>query len=50
MDDVLRGLDVCFAYLDHILIFSQSLEEHEQHLRTIFDRLQKYGILMKPGK
>jgi hypothetical protein len=24
MDDVLQGLDFCFAYLDDILIFSQS--------------------------
>jgi hypothetical protein len=29
MDDILRGLDFCFAYLDDILVFSRSLEEHE---------------------
>jgi cytoskeleton-associated protein 5 len=50
MDDVLRGLDFCFAYLDHILIFSRSPEEHEQHLRTLFDRFQKCGILINPVK
>jgi hypothetical protein len=31
MDDILRGLDFCFAYLDDILVFSQSLEGHEHH-------------------
>jgi hypothetical protein len=36
MDDILRGLDFCFAYLD-ILIFSWSPEEHEQHLWSLFD-------------
>jgi cleavage and polyadenylation specificity factor subunit 1 len=25
MDDILRGLDFCFAYLDDILVFSRSL-------------------------
>jgi hypothetical protein len=32
MDDILRGLDLCFAFLDDILVFSRSTEEHEQHL------------------
>jgi hypothetical protein len=48
IDDILRGLEFCFAYLDDILISSRTLEEHEQHLRTLFDRLQRYGILVNP--
>jgi hypothetical protein len=41
MDEVLKGLDFCFcfAYLDDILVFSRTSEEHEQHLQTLFDRL-----------
>jgi hypothetical protein len=50
MDEVLRGLDYCFAYLDDILVFSHSLEEHEQHLRALFRRLQTYGIILNPKK
>jgi hypothetical protein len=50
MDEVLRGLDFCFAYLDDILVFSRSLEEHEQHLRALFGRLQTYGIIINPMK
>jgi cleavage and polyadenylation specificity factor subunit 1 len=50
MDDILRGLDFCFAYLDDILVFFRSLEDHERHLRTIFGRLQMYAILINPAK
>jgi hypothetical protein len=50
IDDILRGLDFCFAYLDDILVFSRSLEEHERHLWTLFDQLQRYGILIKAAK
>jgi hypothetical protein len=49
MDGVLRGFDFCFAYLDDILVFSRSLEEHEQHLRALFTQLQRYGII-NPAK
>jgi hypothetical protein len=27
MNDILRGLDFCYAYLDDILFFSRSLED-----------------------
>jgi hypothetical protein len=50
MDDTLRGLDFCFAYLDDMLVYSRSLEEHELHLRAPFDQLQRYGILINPAK
>jgi hypothetical protein len=47
---VMKKLDFCFAYVDDILVFSRTLEEHDQHLRTLFDRLQKSGILINPAK
>jgi cleavage and polyadenylation specificity factor subunit 1 len=50
MDGVLRGFDFCFAYLDDILVFSRSLEEHEQHLRALFAQLQRYGIIINRAK
>jgi len=34
------------VYLDDILIFSRSPEEHEQHLRVVLDLLRKEEILM----
>jgi hypothetical protein len=43
MDDIWRGLNFCFAYLDDILAFSRALEENEQHLRALFNQLQTTG-------
>jgi hypothetical protein len=50
MDEILRGLDFCFAYVDDILVFSRSHEDHERHLGAIFGRLQTYWILINPAK
>jgi hypothetical protein len=50
MDDILKDLDFCFAYLDDILLFSRSSEDHYKHLRTLFSKLQNYGILLNPAK
>jgi hypothetical protein len=50
MGDILRGLDFCFAYVDDILVFSRSLEDHERHLRAIFCQFQTYGILNNPER
>jgi cleavage and polyadenylation specificity factor subunit 1 len=50
MDDILRELDFCFAYLDDILVFSRLLEEQEQHLRTLFDQIQRYATIINPAK
>jgi hypothetical protein len=49
MDNILRRHHFCFAYLD-ILVFSQPLEEHEQHLRVLLTRLQRYGIIINQAK
>ena len=50
LDEILRGFDFCFAYIDDILVYSRSPEEHERHLRTLFKQLQAYGILLNPRK
>ena len=50
MYETLRGFDFSFAYIDDILVYSRTPEEHEQHLRTLFKQLQAYGILLNPGK
>jgi hypothetical protein len=43
-------LDFCYAYIYDILIASSSLEEHFNHLRTLFERLEKYGVVINPSK
>jgi hypothetical protein len=42
--------DFATAYLDDILIFSSSLEEHLSHLRLIFSRLRQHGLKLKLKK
>ena len=44
MDQVLRGLDFCFDYVDDLLIASSSREEHLRHLRLVLERLQSHGL------
>ena len=51
MSVVLQGLgDFAIAYLDDILAFSPTLEDHLQHLDTIFDRLRKHDLKLKLKK
>lgn len=50
IDEVLLGLEFCYGYIDDILIFSSSQEEHKSHLRQLFERLKQYGILVNTSK
>jgi hypothetical protein len=38
------------AYLDDILIYSETLEEHVQHVKKVLDKLRTAGLLLKPEK
>lgn len=48
--EVLRGLDFVFVYIDDICIASNSIDEHKQHLRTIFERFREYGLMINLSK
>ena len=50
MDEVTRGLEFAFVYLDDILIASTSPTEHKKHLHTLFKRLSDYGLAVNPDK
>ena len=50
MDEVLRGLDFCYAYVDDLLIASRNPNEHLTHLRLVFERLSQYGIIINAQK
>lgn len=36
--------DFCSAYLDDIVIFSNSVEEHEEHVKKVLERLRQAGL------
>lgn len=48
--EVLNGLSFCFAYIDDILIASSSEFEHQEHLKLVFQRLEKYGLAINLEK
>jgi hypothetical protein len=52
LDRVLAGLlyKICLVYIDDVIIFSRTFEEHLQHLTAVFDRLRKAGLSMKASK
>lgn len=50
MDDVLRGLDFCYNYIDDLLIASATPEEHLRHLRLVLERLHDHGLLINVPK
>ncbi|UYV84724.1 hypothetical protein LAZ67_X003220 [Cordylochernes scorpioides] len=46
----LQNLDFTFPYLDDILIASESEEEHQNHLKIVFERFSKYGLRINMEK
>ena len=52
INKALRGLidDFCIVYLDDILIFSKTKEEHDQHLQQICERLRDAELYAKLSK
>ena len=47
---VLTGIDFTMGYLDDIIIFSRTEEEHLEHLRIIFERLRQASLKLKMSK
>lgn len=51
-DVVLAGLlgKLCHVYLDDIIIFSDSFEDHLRHIENVLVRLKEAGLKLKPSK
>ena len=50
MDMILGDMPFCTVYIDNILVFSRTVEEHLQHLWTILQRLREHGLILHPQK
>lgn len=44
------NLKEVLVFIDNLIIFSLSLEEHEQRLKRVLQRLKEYGLKLAPGK
>ncbi|CAC5409993.1 unnamed protein product [Mytilus coruscus] len=49
METVLRGM-FCLIYLDDIIVFSKTFNEHIEHLRDVFVKLRDAGLKLHPQK
>ena len=52
MEATLRGLQwhQCLIYLDDVIVFSQTFDDHLRHLSLVFDRLRIANLKLKPSK
>jgi hypothetical protein len=52
INEVLKGLldDICVAYMNDIMIYSTTREEHAKHVRMVLDRLRQYSLYVKLSK
>ena len=44
------NLTYCVIYLDDIMVFSHTEEEHLEHLRMVFKRFWEFNLKLKPSK
>ena len=51
MSTVITGLsNFALTYLDNVLVFSETYDDHLHHLNTVFEKFQKAGLKIKLSK
>ena len=50
MNKVLNGLHFTLAYLDDVIIFSESAEQYLKHIQTVLTRLKQAKVCLKKSK
>ena len=50
MDQVIRGLDFAACYIDDLIIFSKTWQEHLSHIQIVLERLREAGLTAKAKK
>ena len=50
MTGILKDFNFAIAYLDNIIIFSKTLQEHLSHIRKVFQKLWSAKLSMKMSK
>ena len=52
MDKVLKALigEICFVYLDDVIIFSEDEDEHLKHVKMVIERLKQAILKVKLSK
>lgn len=44
------NLNICFIFLDDIIIFSRTFTEHLDRLKQVFNKLREAGLKLSPKK
>ena len=50
MDCDIWGLDFAASYIDDLIVFSKSWNDHLDHIRAVLDRLRRAGLTAKAKK
>ena len=52
MEDCMGDLHLkfCLLYLDDVIIFSRTYEEHLERLTAVFEKLREAGLKLSPSK
>lgn len=50
MDEMVRGLEFAYVYIDDIFVASPSEDGHETHLQELFSQLTKFSVVVNTAK